>query len=195
MAHGYETLLEYWLGELDADGLASPEHQARWWRSDPELDEELRTRFGALHAAVVAHEHDAWLSSPRGRLATVIVLDQLSRNLFRGTPGMYANDERALEVARRSHEAGDPDTLRLHERFFLVMPFMHAESLPEQERCLAEVKVLAERHEALARNVEFAIAHRDIVARFGRFPHRNDILGRESSDEERAFLKEPGSSF
>ena len=125
----------------------------------------------------------------------MIVLDQLSRNLFRGTPGMYVNDERALAVARQSLDVGDHEMLRLHERFFLVMPFMHAESLPDQERCVAEVKVLAELHEALARNVEFAIAHRDIVARFGRFPHRNDILGRESSDEERAFLKEPGSSF
>lgn len=191
----FDDLLSFWLGELDANGLADPEHQRLWWRHDAELDAELRERFGELHAAVVAGEHEDWRATPRGALAYVIVLDQLSRNLYRNTPQMYAQDERAVSVARESLARGDAKELRLHERLFLVMPFMHSESLADQERCITLLQELAELHESLAGNVGYAIQHRDIVARFGRFPHRNRILGRVSSAEEEAFLLEPGSSF
>ncbi|MBX3247818.1 MAG: DUF924 domain-containing protein [Myxococcales bacterium] len=190
-----EDVLSFWLGELDADGLAASEIQARWWKHDPAFDDLLRERFGALHAEVASGRREAWVQTPRGALAYVIVLDQLSRNLFRGTPGMYAHDARALEVSRAALERGDVSTLRLQERLFHVLPFMHSESLEDQERCVALARELAALHAAFEGNVDFAIQHRDIVARFGRFPHRNAILGRETTPEEAAFLKEPGSSF
>ncbi len=191
----FDDVLAFWLGPLDADGLADEVHRARWWRSDPDFDAELRARFGALHAEVAAGDHASWLTAPRGRLATVIVFDQLSRNLFRGTAGMYAHDARAVALTKEALEGGDADVLGLHERMFLAMPLMHAEALDDQERCIEEMRALARRNPAFEANVDFAIRHRDVVARFGRFPHRNAILGRESSEEEREFLKQPGSSF
>ena len=193
-------ILHFWFGALDADGLAAPEKQERWFRKDPAFDEEIRRRFGAEHAAVAAGRRAAWRATPRGRLAEVVVLDQFTRNLFRDTAAMFAADAEALACARRAIALGDEASLETDERAFLYMPFMHAETLADQDRCLALFEALAATRTGKARervqaNLAFARAHREIVARFGRFPHRNGLLGRPSTPAELEFLEQPGSSF
>lgn len=195
-----QAVLEFWFGPLDADGRASPERRARWWQKSEAFDSEIRERFGVLHSEIVAGEHTAWAERPSGAIALVIVLDQLSRNMFRGGPGMYATDEEARTIADRAIERGFDQELAAAERTFLYMPFMHCESLEAQERCIALFASMVEASDGVvakgaAGSLDFARRHRDIVARFGRFPHRNAILGRESTPEELEFLQGPGSSF
>lgn len=163
---------------------------AQWWKVDAAFDAQLRARFLPVLQAAAQAELHGWRSTPEGRLAEVIVLDQFSRNIFRGTPQAFAQDAMALALAqeavqREAHLALKPDA-----RAFLLMPFMHSES--------RAIHVLAEelfRDFAPAGNHEFELKHKLIVDRFGRYPHRNAILGRASTDEEIEFLKQPGSSF
>ncbi len=195
-----EEVLAFWFVSLDANGFASEETAKRWFTKDPTFDEEIRARFGALHAELAAGRDHGWLAAPRSTLAYVIVLDQFSRNMHRGTPGMFASDPLALAAARAAADRGDDRKLATQERTFLYMPFMHSESLADQERCLELFRALADEQppETKARieqNHHFGVRHRDIVERFGRFPHRNEVLGRASTPEEVAFLTEPSSSF
>lgn len=189
------SVLDFWFGPLDASGEASAEKRAQWWKKSDAFDGEIRSRFGALHASVNAGEHEAWCQTARGRLAYVIVLDQFSRNMFRGTPASFASDARALAAAKEGLARGHDRELVRAERSFLYMPYMHAEDLAAQDECVALFRALDEEAGGDGSNVKFAIAHRDIVARFGRFPHRNAILGRASTPEEEEFLTQPGSSF
>jgi uncharacterized protein (DUF924 family) len=163
---------------------------ARWWKKDPELDRAIRDRFGELHAAIERDEHQDWQDTPRGALATVIVLDQFSRNMFRGTARMFASDARAQAAARAALARGDHDLLAPAERGFLVMPLMHSEDLADQDESVRRFAAAGD-----AGSLRYAEQHRDIVRRFGRFPHRNDVLGRASTPEEVEFLRQPGSSF
>ncbi len=195
-----DGVLSSWFGELDAEGRADAAHTASWFKKDPAFDQGLRERFGALHASVAAGERDGWLATSEGTLAFVIVLDQLSRNMFRGTARMFATDGRALEVATACIDAGRDASYRFHERWFLYLPLMHAEDLATQERCVSLYSgwrdgLAGDLREALGGAVKYAIAHRDVVKRFGRFPHRNEALGRASSPQEVEFLGQPGSSF
>jgi uncharacterized protein (DUF924 family) len=195
-----EAILAFWFGELDADGRADQAHASRWWRSDPAFDQEIRDHFADEHAAVVGGHRDRWLPSPRGRLAYVIVLDQFSRNLFRDSEDMFAYDERALDAALGGIERGCDRLVGADERSFYDLPLMHSELLPIQDRCIALFTALRDAETGASRDraaysLDFAQRHRDIVARFGRFPHRNAILGRVSTAEETAFLEQPGSRF
>jgi uncharacterized protein (DUF924 family) len=195
-----DDVLDFWFGELDADGCADSEHSARWWKKDEAVDQEIRRRFGELHRAVGARELDGWLAEPRGRLAQVIVLDQFSRNMFRGTPDSFASDARALEVALEGIDRGEHQALPRDQRFFLYMPLMHSEELAMQDRMVALFTELRDQappalREKSAGFVKYGEMHRDIIRRFGRFPHRNAILDRASTPEEVAFLAQPGSSF
>lgn len=192
-----EDVLDFWLGDRERPLERAPS----WWTKDPAFDRAIVDRFAPTIEVAARGELDAWRKSPRGRLALVVLLDQLSRNAFRGTPRSFAQDPLALAVADESFAAGDD---RLHsavEVGFLLMPFMHAEDLAHQQRCVDGFVRLrdAATDEAirahLANCAVFAEKHRAIVERFGRFPHRNVILGRTSTDEELAFLTEPGSSF
>ncbi len=162
---------------------------ARWWKKDPAFDAEVRDRFGALHDAIDGGEREEWLATARGALAYVIVLDQLSRNIYRGTARMFASDPRARTATRRALDRGDGSTLFAEERTFLYMPLMHSEDLTDQDRSVALFA------SAPTGQLRFAEQHRDIIRRFGRFPHRNELLGRASTPEELEFLKQPGSSF
>ena len=189
----WDRVLSFWFGALDEHDRVDPAVEARWWRADPAFDAEITSRFLGDHQAICAGEREAWLAEPRGRLAYVIVLDQFSRNMFRGTAAMFASDGRALAAAHAGVERGDDQQLPGAMRAFLYMPFMHSESLPDQERSVALFRALA--GGADDARLEFAIRHRDIVARFGRFPHRNAILGRPTTAEEAEFLTRPGSSF
>jgi uncharacterized protein (DUF924 family) len=186
--HEAEEVLGFWFGAPDAQGRADKAHAARWWRKDPAFDAEVRTRFGALHEAVMRSGREVWLSSPRGRLAYVIVLDQLSRNMFRDSARAFAGDARALDAALAGLAAGDDQALGPDERSFLYMPLVHSERLDLQERAVALFA-------GEPGTQKFAEQHRDIIRRFGRFPHRNALLGRPSTPDELAFLKQPGSSF
>jgi uncharacterized protein (DUF924 family) len=162
---------------------------ARWWKKDPAFDAEIRSRFLALHEAIDRGERETWLDTARGTLAYVVVLDQFSRNVFRGTARMFASDARARTAARGALGRGDDAALSPEQRTFLFMPLMHSEDVADQDRSVALFA------QAMPEQLRFAEQHRDIVRRFGRFPHRNALLGRPSTPEEIEFLKEQGSSF
>lgn len=188
-------VLDFWFGAPD-----SPEHgrtRELWFTKRDATDALIRARFGALIEAGLRGELDGWARADahpsRGALALIVLLDQFTRNVFRDTPHAFAGDERALQIATALVGRGDDRALSLHERWFAYLPFEHAESLPMQDRSVALFDQLA--RDGLAGPLEWAIKHRDVVARFGRFPHRNAILGRASTDEELAFLAQPGSRF
>lgn len=195
-----EEILTFWFGELDELGRASKACQDRWWSKDPALDAQIRQQFGATHTAAMRGELDSWLVNPRTRLAYIVILDQLSRNMFRETAAMFASDPLALRAALTGIDAGMHRQLKLDERGIFYMPLMHSEQLSEQERCVALFleltnEVTGSARAAMLSRVGFAERHRDIVKKFGRFPHRNAVLGRESTPDEVEFLAGPGSSF
>lgn len=193
----FEPLLRFWLGEPGGDPLAN---QSLWFKKDPAFDAELRERFGELLARGARGELESWRATPRGALAYVVLHDQIPRNIHRGTPDSFAHDARALEQTLVAMSRGFEEQLGAMERWFLYMPLMHAEDLGYQERCVDAFKRLEADAEGRVREVlrgavDYAVRHRDVVARFGRFPHRNVILGRTSTPEEIEFLTQPGSSF
>ena len=184
-------VLQFWLGDDPVAEIAA--HAPRWFASDEATDAEIRARFGELHAAAARGELAAWADTPRGRLALVIVLDQFSRNLCRGDGAQFANDPTAQALAREGLEAGDAETLDAVERLFLLMPLMHAEQLALQDESCERFARLADAAPEPARATcqsfaDYARRHRAVIARFGRFPHRNELLGRVNSDAEAEHL-------
>jgi len=176
-----DDVLRFWFEEL------TPAH---WFRVDPAFDSMLSERFAALHRAGAAGELYTWRATPAGRLAEVIVLDQFSRNIHRGTAGAFACDGMALVLAQEAIAAGADRGLPPVQRAFLYMPYMHSES-----RLMHEQSLLLFAAPGLEYNLEFEHKHKAIIDRFGRYPHRNVALGRVTTAEEEAFLKQPGSSF
>lgn len=193
-------VLDFWFGGDPDDPATAQAKMPLWWGHAEATDRELRERFGPTHEAAASGQLDAWAQAPEGLVALVVVLDQLSRNLHRGTPAAFAQDPAALRLALPAIEKGQDRTRPFFHRVFLYLPLEHSERLAHQERCcrLFE-RLLAECAEPLRGAARaylgFAQQHRDIVARFGRFPHRNAILGRRSSAEELEFLAQPGSAF
>ena len=193
-------LLDAWFGPLDADGLPDPTHQRQWFSKDESFDAALRERFGRLVDEAHAGGGRSWLDTPSGRVAYVVLLDQLSRNLFRGDPRSFAADPLALGVSLAAIADGEHLRVPASHAYFLVMPTMHSEDVTIQELCVSTFAALRDAATPAARGMfenawRYAVAHRDIVARFGRFPHRNEVLGRASTAEELAFLDGPGSRF
>ncbi len=185
---GYREVLEFWFGgEPGAK-------RAEWFRNDEKFDEEIRRRFGVLHRRAARHELEAWRASAAPMLALVIVLDQFSRNLFRADARAFAQDAHARECATEALVRGDNLGLMPVQRQFLYQPFEHSEAPTDQERCIELMRSL-EAFPPTRGLTEWAVKHRDIIARFGRFPHRNAALGRASTPEEAEFLKQPGSGF
>ena len=176
-----EQVLQFWFGEMTRE---------QWFKRDAAVDDRIRNRFLSLHDQVSAMPNEALLSGPRSALAAVIVLDQFSRNMFRGSPRAFASDAKALALAEAAIANGHAASLNKDELQFLYLPFEHSESGEAQVRC---VKLMASLGDAEL--TRYAQAHCDIIERFGRFPHRNEILGRSSTAEELEFLKQPGSSF
>jgi uncharacterized protein (DUF924 family) len=160
--------------------------EAAWFRKDEAFDAEFRARFLAAHEAAARGELDGWLESAQGALALILLLDQFPRNAFRGTARMFATDAKAVAAADTAIAAGHDGEVPADVRVFFYLPYEHAEDLALQERCVALCAPLPEDY------LRFAVVHRDIIARFGRFPHRNELLGRESTAEELAFLAEGG---
>jgi len=195
-AAAYE-LLEFWFGP---PGTAALAESTKWWKKDAAFDAEIKTRFGSAHELAAAGKLDAWKATPRGRLALVILLDQFSRSIHRNEPRAFAQDARARDLTLEALDSGEDRQLEPIERCFLYMPLMHSEDSDLQRKCIAAFAVLADKAppdltKYVANNLDYAKKHAEIIERFGRFPHRNDVLGRDSTSEEIAFLKEPGSSF
>jgi uncharacterized protein (DUF924 family) len=195
-----DAVLEFWFPSDNARA------NALWWGKDAQLDAEIRERFGLTLSAAKAGQLDEWTTTARGRVALIIVLDQLSRNIHRGDAKTYEADELARALTLEGLVRGHDRELSGIERLFFYMPLEHSEQLEHQEQCIALMRQLAadvaaepnvepSRRDRFASFIDFAVRHRDIVARFGRFPHRNALLGRISSAEELEFLKQPGSSF
>lgn len=157
-----------------------------WFEKDEAFDQDFRDRFLALHMASAARSHDEWMASPDGALALLILLDQFPRNAFRGTAHMYATDPLARHHARAAHAAGYFARVEEGLRVFLCLPFSHSEDMADQELAVALNERLGEPW------LPHALQHRDIIRRFGRFPHRNPLLGRASTAEEQAYLAEGG---
>lgn len=188
-------ILDFWLGPEIEREQPKPEVQQRWWAKDSELDAEIREKFGAQIELAADGELDDWLDEPRGRLAQIILLDQFTRNVHRDSYQMYEHDERARDLTLEGLQLNHDDALRACERQFLYMPLMHSEELVHQDRALELFKDLAAEHSWLDPAADSARVHRGIVQRFGRFPHRNNLMDRTSTGDEVAFLDKPGSSF
>lgn len=161
-----------------------------WFSSSVELDEEIRARFRATHLSLARSVTEEWRSSPESRLAAIIVLDQFPRNIYRATPLAFATDGLALREAKMALTVGADQAAEGILRTFFYMPFEHAEDLVEQDRSVALFAALGDEEFH-----DYALRHRAVIAAYGRFPHRNSIVGRESSDAELAYLAQPGSGF
>ncbi|MDN5872433.1 MAG: DUF924 domain-containing protein [Nitrococcus sp.] len=194
-------ILAFWFGPAAGDAAVAKRQGKLWWSKNARLDATIRDRFAATHQRAARGEIDHWAGTPTGRLALVIVLDQLSRVLYRGGADAFAQDERALALALEAQERGEDRYLRLIERVFLYMPLEHSESLALQQQCVRRFEALlaelapGEDRAPFKKLLGYARRHRDIIARFGRFPHRNRALGRKSTAAELEFLRQRGSSF
>jgi uncharacterized protein (DUF924 family) len=187
-----EAVLEFWFGRPGDPGYGG--HRDEWFRRSDAFDAEIGDRFGALHARAAAGQLDDWIETPRGALALVILLDQFSRNLRRGSAAAFANDAKALELAKAAIDRGHDRAVEPVQRHFFYLPFEHSENLAEQERGVTLIEAMP-LHDRKTEAVQYALRHRDVIARFSRFPHRNGVLGRQSTDEERAFLAEHEEGF
>ncbi|MFW6027695.1 MAG: DUF924 family protein [bacterium] len=174
-------ILDFWFGELN---------ETQWWSPPPPVDEAVRERFRDLYEALAHEVPAAWRASARNLLAAAIVLDQFPRNMFRNDPRAYATDSRALALAREALDRGLDAELGVKERMFLYMPFQHSEDAAVQAESVALFEQLGDDGA-----LNFARRHKAVIDRFGRFPHRNTILGRETTAEERAFLAEHPAGF
>ena len=188
-----QRVLDFWFG---APG--SPAHGTRrpeWWRKDPAFDAEVRTRFGALIERALRGELEDWAATPEGALAQVLLLDQLTRNAFRDTARAFAGDARALAAAQAMVGRRQDEALPPEQRAFVYMPYEHAEGLAMQDEAVRLFTRLAAEAPGEQEQLDYARRHHAVIQRFGRFPHRNRLLGRRSTPEEAAFLEQPGSSF
>jgi len=186
------SILAFWFGPPDSPLRGTERNE--WFRKDPIFDAEIRDRFGDAIDVALAGGYGDWCATADGALARVLLLDQFTRNVHRGTPAAFAGDRRALATARDAVDRGLDRALDPYGRWFLYMPFVHAEDQAMQRRSLEVFGALAE-ETGLASPLKWAHKHADVIALFGRFPHRNAILGRTSTPEELAFLSEPGSTF
>lgn len=181
VGQGHLDVLDWWFDEAT---------KPSWFERSDAFDLAVAERLGDWHEKAGAGALDGWAVTPQGLLALVILLDQVPRNIHRGTAAAFATDAKALALARLAVDRGFDRDMGPDERLFLYLPFEHAEDLTDQERSVALFRALGD-----PTYLDYAIRHRDVIARFGRFPHRNVILGRESTAAERQFLEEPGSSF
>ncbi|MFZ2099757.1 MAG: DUF924 family protein, partial [Oricola sp.] len=173
-----KDVLDFWFHELTP---------AQWYTRDEALDRTIVTRFGAVHEAVAATDNSDLTGSPTAALAAIVVLDQFARNMFRGTPKSFAGDAKARAIANAAIEAGHDAAMNDDERQFLYMPFMHSETLADQDRSVELFEKLGREN-----SLKYARLHRDPIRAFGQFPHRNAILGRPTSPAEQAWIDEHG---
>ena len=194
------SVLEFWFGKGQTTTEIADQKTVLWWSKDQRIDQEITDRFLIVSKAAASGELKSWADSPHGLLALIICTDQFPRNIYRNTSQAFAQDLLALKYAKKCVDSDAAAQLKPIERAFAYLPFEHSEDIAEQQRSVALYLALAKSaapDEAKLFNgfSDFARKHHEIIQRFGRFPHRNQILGRHSSDEEQAFLEQPGSSF
>lgn len=194
MDEAIDDIHHYWFGELQPNGLCAPEKQPLWFKKSRDTDRDIRLRFGPLVERAVRGELDHWAETDRGLVALVLLLDQFSRNIYRDTPDAFAGDERALALALAAIDSDRHLALPAIHRVFLYLPLEHCENLSSQDRCVVLFDELAREsgEDKIAEFARYATAHQLVIARFGRFPHRNPILGRDSSKEELDYLATDG---
>lgn len=188
-----DDVLAFWFGHPPTTTEEYGQQTRRWYMGGPALDAEIREKFGPIVERALAGELDDWAQTTRGRLALIVVLDQFTRSIYRNDARMYAGDLRAQQLAIEALDSGVDRELRIEQRNFLIMPLLHAEDLALQERAVAAMQALHNEAEPwqqaiVKMGVEQSRKYREVIARFGRFPHRNQILGRPSTPEEAAFL-------
>jgi uncharacterized protein (DUF924 family) len=187
-----KKVLEFWFGTLGPSGEVAPEKQARWWKKSSDFDSLCREQFEEELKAAAQGKVNPPTNTARSALAFIILCDQFSRNMYRDTPGSFASDTLALSVTQELIATGKLSELSPVEKSFALMPLMHSEDILVQEQSVEQFGALKEEgHD----NLDFAVRHKKIIDQFGRYPHRNAILGRESTPEEVLFLDGPGSSF
>jgi uncharacterized protein (DUF924 family) len=190
---GPDDVLAFWFGDPGSANHGRP--LEKWFRKDAEFDRQIGERYGALIEDALAGELQGWAREPASALAQIIVLDQFTRNAFRDSPRAFAGDARALAAARALVASGGDETLLPVQRSFAYLPFEHAEDLGAQNEGVQLHARLATVAPEMGDALEWARRHQTIIARFGRFPHRNAVLGRASTPEELTFLEQPGSRF
>lgn len=184
-------ILMFWFGPLSEEGLSEPEQHALWFKSSKDTDRVCEERFGSLVGRAISGNLDGWASSDTGLIALLLLLDQFPRNIFRGTAAAFSGDSRSLVFARRAIADNRHLNIPLIHRVFLFLPLEHSENLDLQHQCVSLFEEMAKATE-LAQMTDFsryAIAHRDVIAKFGRFPHRNAMLGRTSTPDEKKHLE------
>jgi uncharacterized protein (DUF924 family) len=185
-------ILDFWFGKPDDPDYGK--FRKVWFIKDPEFDEDVRSRFLEDYQQAAACQLDDWKASAQSCLALIILLDQFSRNMFRGQPQAFATDSQALAYAKHAIAQGFDKQLLPIQRWFVYMPFQHSENLADQHQCIELFSMLKDYPECVS-GLDYAYRHLKVIEQFGRFPHRNQILGRETTLEEAEFLKQPGSSF
>lgn len=192
-----QTILDFWFG---SNPEAPLQNAPKWFKKDAAFDEEIRQHFRRHIEAAGRGIYDNWRDSAKGSLAFIILTDQFPRNVYRGTPRAFAFDELALSASLDGQANDFDDQLGFVERWFFYMPMEHSEDLALQDRCVEQFEELAEQvpdelRDAFDGALDYAERHRDVIERFGRFPHRNEVLGRKSTPEEAEYLEQPGSGF
>lgn len=191
MSHPNE-ILDFWFSKPDEADYGKS--RKVWFTKNPEFDQEVRSLFLKDYQQAATGQLDDWKISPLSCLALIILFDQFSRNMFRGQPEAFATDPQALTYAKYAIERGFDKELLPIQRWFVYMPFEHSENLGDQHKSV-ELFSKLQNYPECASGVDYALRHLKVIERFGRFPHRNEILGRETTPEEAEFLKQPGSSF
>lgn len=199
-AHDFQSVLDFWFGKSGSDVDILEQQSALWWGKDASVDKEIETRFGASLNCLVAGQLGDWRQLPESYLAMIILADQFSRNIYRDSARAFAQDEKAPQLALEGIAAGIDLKLSLVQRVFFYLPLEDAEFLLMQEK---SVDLFRHIYEAAPENIrervkghlDYAISHRQVIEKFGRYPHRNAVLGRQSTPEEIDYLNQPGSGF
>lgn len=192
-----EAILRFWFG--DPNGPEYGHYRPAWFTKNDDFDTQIRQHFIGDYDKAVAEEYAGWIAHPTWAVALLLLLDQFPRNLFRGQPQSFASDPKALSVAHHLVTTGADKTLIPVHRFFVYLPFEHSENIEHQHQCVQLMQTFIndfpDLDEGIKGGLGYAIRHQKVIQRFGRFPHRNEILGRQSTPAEIAFLQQPGSRF
>ncbi|MDO6562185.1 DUF924 family protein [Amphritea sp. 1_MG-2023] len=199
MTEQIEEILQFWFGELQ-QGFPVTHRKSLWWFGDEAIDRQLEELFGYRVRQALRGQLDDWAGQPRGRLALIILLDQFTRSIYRGSAEAFSGDDKAEQLCREGLKKGHDAALEGSEKLFFLMPLEHAEDVAAQNLCIAQLdNILCETPMALRHHIDnaldFAHEHRNLIVRFGRFPYRNKILGRSSTPEELAYLNQPHKRY
>lgn len=190
-----QAILTFWFGDPAVPNSEYGQQRKIWFRKDPSFDQQVRDRFLPVYGQARQGACDPWLEQPRSALALTILLDQFPRNIFRGTARCFEADPQALTTAKIALSYQHDRALLPVERMFLYLPFEHSENIEHQHQAVSLFEALVRSAPELQSTLDYAYRHRDVIAQFGRFPHRNESLGRQSTAAESQFLQQPGARF